>query len=178
LSKPIQQLTAGLSELAAGNLDTRVAVRRDDEIGRAIQAFNSMAEKLKESTDRLVYLTQLQSWQMLARKMAHEVKNSLTPIRLTVEEMVARSSGTEKAFLEQAAQIVVDEVEGLERRVRAFSQFSAEPPLAPRPLDVNAVLEDRIEFLKNGHPEVTYRARLDAGSPQAYADEDLLKGIL
>jgi two-component system, NtrC family, nitrogen regulation sensor histidine kinase NtrY len=178
LSRPIQQLTVGLSELAAGKLDTRVEVRRDDEIGRAILAFNSMAAKLKESTDRLVYLTQLQSWQMLARKMAHEVKNSLTPIRLTVEEMVARSSGSERAFLEQAAQIVVDEVEGLERRVRAFSQFSAEPPLAPRSLDVNAVLEDRIGFLKGGHPEVSYRSRLAAGCPKAFADEDLLKGIL
>jgi nitrogen fixation/metabolism regulation signal transduction histidine kinase len=137
-----------------------------------------MAGQLQERTDRLVYLTQLASWQMLARKMAHEVKNSLTPIRLTVEEMVARSSGSERSFLEQAAQIVVDEIEGLERRVRAFSQFAAEPPLAPRPLDVNAVLEDRIGFLKSGHPEVSYEARLAAGAPRAFADEDLLKGIL
>ena len=178
LSQPIQQLTAGLSQLAAGKLDTRVEVRRDDEIGRAIQAFNGMAAKLQESTDRLVYLTQLASWQMLARKMAHEVKNSLTPIRLTVEEMVARSTASERGFLEQAAQIVVDEIEGLERRVRAFSQFSAEPPMAPRPLDVNAVLEDRMGFLKSGHPEVSYQARLAAGSPKAFADEDALKGIL
>jgi two-component system, NtrC family, nitrogen regulation sensor histidine kinase NtrY len=178
LSAPIQQLTAGLSELAAGKLETRVETRRSDEIGRAIQAFNEMAGQLQERTDRLVYLTQLASWQMLARKMAHEVKNSLTPIRLTVEEMVARSSASERSFLEQAAQIVVDEIEGLERRVRAFSQFAAEPPLAPRALDVNAVLEDRIGFLKSGHPEVTYQARLAAGAPKAFADEDLVKGIL
>jgi nitrogen fixation/metabolism regulation signal transduction histidine kinase len=164
--------------LAAGKLETRVETRRDDEIGRAIQAFNEMAGQLQERTDRLVYLTQLASWQMLARKMAHEVKNSLTPIRLTVEEMVARSTSSERAFLEQAAQIVVDEIEGLERRVRAFSQFAAEPPLAPRSLDVNAVLEDRIGFLKSGHPEVSYQARLAAGAPKAFADEDLLKGIL
>jgi two-component system, NtrC family, nitrogen regulation sensor histidine kinase NtrY len=178
ISAPIQQLTAGLSQLAAGKLGTRVDVQRDDEIGRAIQAFNEMAAQLQERTDRLVYLTQLASWQTLARKMAHEVKNSLTPIRLTVEEMVARGTSSERAFLEQAAQIVVDEVEGLERRVRAFSQFAAEPPLAPRPLDVNAVLEDRIGFLKTGHPEVSYEARLAAGAPQAFADEDLVKGIL
>ena len=90
ISRPIQQLTAGLSELAAGDLKARVPAGRDDEIGRAMQAFNDMACKLQESTERLVYLGQLASWQMLARKMAHEVKNSLTPIRLTVEEMLAR----------------------------------------------------------------------------------------
>ena len=178
ISRPIQQLTVGLSQLAAGKLDTRVNVARDDEIGRAIRAFNEMAGQLQESTDRLVYLTQLASWQMLARKMAHEVKNSLTPIRLTVEEMVARSSGEERAFLEQAAQIVVDEIEGLERRVRAFSQFAAEPPVAPREIDLNALVEDRIAFLKSGHPEVRYDVRLAHGALKAFVDEDLVKGIL
>ena len=55
--------------------------------------------------------------------MAHEVKNSLTPIRLTVEEMLARYDEADRAFMEQATQIVVDEIETLERRIRAFSQL-------------------------------------------------------
>ncbi len=80
--------------------------------------------------------------------------------------------------MEQAAQIVVEEVESLERRVRAFSQFAAEPPVLPQPLDLNALLEERIAFLKAGHPEVTYDLRLDGGHPTALADQDLVKGIL
>ena len=63
--------------------------RRDDEIGSAVGAFNDMAEKLQESTERLVYLRQSASWQTLASKMSPERKNSLTPIRLTVEENMA-----------------------------------------------------------------------------------------
>ncbi len=138
ISHPIQQLTRGLSELARGNFAARLPVDRDDEVGRATTAFNDTASQLQQSRDRLVYLTQLASWQVLARKMAHEVKNSLTPIRLTVEEMVARHSESNRAFLEQAAAIVVDEVESLERRVRAFSEFSAEPDVCPEPIDVNS----------------------------------------
>ena len=178
ISRPIQQLTAGLSHLAAGDLTTRVEARSDDEIGRAIRAFNDMAERLQRSTERLVYLTQLASWRTLARKMAHEVKNSLTPIRLTVEEMLARYGDRDRAFVEQAAQIVVEEVESLERRIRAFSQFAAEPPVQPVPLDLNALLEERVAFLKTGHPEVAYDLRLDAAHPTALADQDLVKGIL
>jgi nitrogen fixation/metabolism regulation signal transduction histidine kinase len=178
ISRPIQQLTAGLSHLAAGDLTTRVEARSDDEIGRAIRAFNDMAERLQRSTERLVYLTQLASWRTLARKMAHELKNSLTPIRLTVEEMLARYGDRDRAFVEQAAQIVVEEVESLERRIRAFSQFAAEPPVEPVPLDLNALLEERVAFLKNGHPELAYDLRLDAAHPTALADQDLVKGIL
>jgi nitrogen fixation/metabolism regulation signal transduction histidine kinase len=178
ISRPIQQVTAGLIELAKGNFSHRLTVNRDDEIGRATQAFNETAGQLQQSRDRLVYLTQLASWQVLARKMAHEVKNSLTPIRLTVEEMVARHSESNRAFLEQAAAIVVDEVESLERRVRAFSEFSAEPEVCPAPINVNSLVEERIAFLKNAHPEVSYAVRLAQEGPNALADEDLVKGIL
>jgi nitrogen fixation/metabolism regulation signal transduction histidine kinase len=178
ISRPIQQVTAGLMEVAKGNFSHRLMVNRDDEIGRATQAFNDTAAQLQQSRDRLVYLTQLASWQVLARKMAHEVKNSLTPIRLTVEEMVARHSESNRTFLEQAAAIVVDEVESLERRVRAFSEFSAEPDVCPAPINVNSVVEERIAFLRNAHPEVSYAVRLAQDSPNAMADEDLVKGIL
>jgi len=178
MSRPIRQLTTGLSEVAAGHLDYRVAVARDDEIGAAIQAFNRMAEELKQSQERLVYLTRLESWQALARKMAHEVKNSLTPIRLTMEEIVARQNGTGGEFYEQAAQIVVDEIVGLERRVRAFSEFASEPPISPRTIDINVMLEERIAFLRAAHPEVVYNTRLAPEGLKVYADEDLVKGVL
>ncbi|HTS66826.1 MAG TPA: ATP-binding protein [Candidatus Acidoferrales bacterium] len=178
ISLPIQQLTAGLGELAGGDLAARVPARRDDEIGRAIQAFNHMADRLQESTERLVYLRQMASWQTLARKMAHEVKNSLTPIRLTVEEMLVRHEEADTAFMTQAAQIVVDEIETLERRIRAFSQFAAEPPVRPAPLDLNSLLEERIAFLKSAHPEIAYDCRFGDRIPAAMADQDLVKGIL
>jgi nitrogen fixation/metabolism regulation signal transduction histidine kinase len=178
ISRPIDQLTAGLGQLAAGDLGARVETNRDDEIGRAIRAFNDLAARLEESTGRLVYLGQMASWQTLARKMAHEVKNSLTPIRLTVEEMTARCDEPDRAFMEQASQIVVEEIETLERRIRAFSQFAAEPPVRPAEMDVNSLLRERVAFLSAAHPEVSYDCRLDDGLPPVLADQDLVKGIL
>jgi two-component system, NtrC family, nitrogen regulation sensor histidine kinase NtrY len=178
ISRPIQYLTTGLSQVASGNMDYRVAAERNDEIGAAMHAFNNMAEELKQSQERLVYVTRLESWQALARKMAHEIKNSLTPIRLTMEEIAARQSGAGGEFYQQAAQIVVDEVVSLERRVRAFSEFSSEPPISPRTLDVNALLEERIALLRAAHPEVVYNTRLAPDSPRVFADEDLIKGVL
>jgi two-component system, NtrC family, nitrogen regulation sensor histidine kinase NtrY len=177
-SRPIVNLTEALKSLAGGNFRMRVPNERTDEIGLATEAFNRMAAQLEQSRERLVYLTQLASWQVLARKTAHEVKNSLTPIRLTVEEMVARGHNPDRAFLEQAAGIVVDEIESLERRIRAFSEFSSEPPVCPEQLDVHAIVEDRIAFLKSAHPEVRYAVEVAANTPSAMADQDLVKGIL
>jgi nitrogen fixation/metabolism regulation signal transduction histidine kinase len=178
LTRPIRQLTKGLSEVAAGRLDQRVEVTRLDEIGVAIDTFNRMADELRHSRERLVYVTRLESWQALARKMAHEVKNSLTPIRLTMEEVAARYSGSRNEFLQQASQIVVDEVTALERRVRSFADFSSEPPMRPKELDINSLLQERISFLKTSHPEIVYSTRLSLEVPRAVADEDLVKGML
>jgi two-component system nitrogen regulation sensor histidine kinase NtrY len=177
-SRPIVKLTEALKSLADGDFRIRVPNERTDEIGLATEAFNRTAAQLEHSRDRLVSLTQLASWQVLARKTAHEVKNSLTPIRLTVEEMVARAHNPDRAFLEQAAGIVVDEIESLERRIRAFSEFSSEPPICPEQLDVHAIVEERIAFLKSAHPEVRYAVEAAANTPSALADQDLVKGIL
>jgi len=142
-----------------------------------VDAFNHMADQLRRQRERLVHLTQMSSWQSLARKTAHELKNSLTPIRLTVEEMAAREPA-DRAFMEQAAQIVVSEIETLERRVRAFSELGREPSTPPEALDINLLAAERVSLLKPAHPGTDYRFRLDASSPQVHASPDLVKGIL
>jgi nitrogen fixation/metabolism regulation signal transduction histidine kinase len=183
ISKPIQQLTAGLTDFAAGDWDRRVATATladrtpRDEVGKAVDAFNRMADQLHSNRARLVYLTQMASWQSLARKTAHELKNSLTPIRLTVEEIQARQPA-DRAFIDQAVQIVVSEIDALERRVRAFSEFSSEPAVALSAVDVNACVNERVAFQRLVHTETTFNLQLDHEAPRAHADGDLLKGAL
>ena len=184
VSRPIQGLTAALSDFAGGNWSRRLetgtnpgAVPRD-EVDRAVAAFNDMADQLEENRERLVHLTRMATWQSLARKTAHELKNSLTPIRLTVEEMQARHSGSERAFMDQAVQIVVSEIESLERRVRAFSEFASEPAVHAEDLDISAVVNERVALLRRVHPEVMYDLQLDGRGPRAHAPLDLVNGIL
>jgi nitrogen fixation/metabolism regulation signal transduction histidine kinase len=188
VSRPMQQLTAALTDFAGGDWSRRLetgakpGVPPRDEVTRAVDAFNHMADQLEENRERLVHLTRLASWQSLARKTAHELKNSLTPIRLTVEEMQARHPAPkvseERAFMDQAVQIVVSEIESLERRVRAFSEFASEPQVRPESLDINAVVTERVALLRPVHPTVTYDLRLDDGRPRAHAAPDMVNGIL
>ena len=87
------ELTAGLTDFAAGDWRASTASnRRATRRSRAVPSTRSIAWPIScdDSRERLVHLTQMASWQSLARKTAHELKNSLTPIRLTVEEMLAR----------------------------------------------------------------------------------------
>jgi nitrogen fixation/metabolism regulation signal transduction histidine kinase len=136
-----------------------------------------MADQLRQSRERLVYLTQVASWQSLARKTAHELKNSLTPIRLTVEEIQARQPA-DRAFIDQAAQIVVSEIDALERRVRAFSEFASDPAVVLEDVDVNAIVTERVALQQRVHPDTVFQLRLDPRRPLANAGIDLVKGLL
>ena len=184
IGRPIEQLTAALTDFAGGDWSRRLETagrldgRPRDEVGRAVDAFNHMADQLEESRERLVHLTRMASWQSLARKTAHELKNSLTPIRLTVEEMQARQPASERAFMDQAVQIVVSEIESLERRVRAFSEFASEPLVRPEVLDINAVVTERVALLRPAHPGVTWQLALADARPRVHASPDLVNGIL
>ena len=182
ISRPIQQLTAALSAFAAGDWSRRLPVASEatgarDEVGNALEAFNHMADQLRQQRERLVYLTQMASWQSLARKTAHELKNSLTPIRLTVEEIQARQPA-DRAFIDQAAQIVVSEIDALERRVRAFSEFASDPEVVLETVDVNALVTERVALQRRVHPGTDFQLRLDPRRPLANAGADLVKGIL
>jgi nitrogen fixation/metabolism regulation signal transduction histidine kinase len=177
VSRPMRSLTQGLQTLASGDFAVRLDGAGADEAGQAIAAFNETAEQLEESREKLVELTRVASWQMLARKMAHEVKNSLTPIRLTMEEIGARNGSVDSTFLKQASQIVADEVTTLEKRVCAFSDFAAEPPAHPRETDLNALVSERIAFLRPSHPDVAYDVQL-AERADATVDPDLVRGVL
>ena len=179
ISRPSSNSPPGFGKLAAGISNARVQARRDDEIGRAIQAFNHMAGQLQESTERLVYLRQLASWQTLARKMAHEVKNSLTPIRLTVEEMLARYDESDRGFMEQATQIVVDEIEtpgaahprvlAIRRRAAGAARRRGRQRAAARAHRVPA---------RRRIPKWPTTAGWRRARRRVMADQDLLKGIL
>ena len=78
----------------------------------------------------------------------------------------------------EAAGIVVSEIDTLERRVRAFSEFSREPPVVPEILDVNALVTERLSLLGPAHPDTTYTLDVDERGPRAHAGADLVKGIL
>jgi len=182
VSRPIRQLTAALTDFAAGDWSRRIETGRGgarrDEVELAVDAFNRMANQLEDNRERLVHLARLASWQSLARKTAHELKNSLTPIRLTVEEIQARQPPSERAFVDHAVQIVISEIESLERRVRAFSEFASEPPATPEIIDLNALVAERVALLRPVHPDAACRLELDDRRPLAYASADLVKGIL
>ena len=122
----------------------------------------------------------MSSWQTLARKTAHELKNSLTPIRLTVEEMArAAAAAGSRLHGSGGADRRVSEIETLERRVRAFSELRASRPVNPEVLDLNALVDGtRGAAQARASRTTTIVSGSTRAAPRVHASADLVKGIL
>lgn len=174
---PLQRLLEATRAIGAGRWDVRVPVRGRDEVARLSANFNDMVRRLDAQSRRLVDLETMAGWREMARALAHEVKNPLTPIQLTVEEMRERYRGDDreyKALLEECARIVVQEVESLRNVVARFREFSR--PVQPRfaPLDLNALVADTGALQR----DLTVELDLTADLGPVRADEDHLRQIL
>ena len=88
VSRPIEELARAAEEVASGNWDARVPERGRDEVGVLARSFNHMTEQLTSQRERLVQSERVAAWRELARRLAHELKNPLFPLQLTVENLV------------------------------------------------------------------------------------------
>jgi len=144
-TRRVALLAGATRQVAGGDLDAHVPTRARDELGDLARAFNEMVQRLRASRERIAYLEKIGAWQQVARRLAHEIKNPLTPIQLAVQQLERKYPGGDEAFdvlLADACDIIREEVGGLRRLVVAFSGFAKLPEVQPEPLDVNSLIDD------------------------------------
>jgi len=130
ITKPIKVLGEGIEKVAGGNLDTRIEEVGGGEMRRLLHDFNEMATRLRSLQKEVVRLERLAAWRQMARRLAHEIKNPLTPIQLSAQQMHDEfrggASDSEQLVLE-ATSIIEEEVQRLRTLVSQFSQFARLP---------------------------------------------------
>ena len=144
-TRRIFTLVSGTRLVAAGDLESRVELTGRDELAELAQAFNRMVENLAHDREQIVYLQRVSTWQDVARKMAHEIKNPLTPIQLAVQQCVSSYRGDDERYgrlLRDAEEIVTEEISSLRRLVDAFRTLGQLPKVEARPLDLGSVVDD------------------------------------
>ncbi|MBN8617224.1 MAG: HAMP domain-containing protein, partial [Deltaproteobacteria bacterium] len=130
LTRRVSVLADAARKVGAGDLTIEVPSDRGDEVGELVRAFNAMVRDIRSSRDRIEYLQRMAAWQEMARRLAHEIKNPLTPIQLAVQDLHERYQGDDARFrrrLGDARDIVEEEVRTLRRLVTEFSDFARLP---------------------------------------------------
>jgi two-component system nitrogen regulation sensor histidine kinase NtrY len=143
VTRPVELLARAAQEVAAGNWNTRVEVPGDDEISQLAESFNRMTSELLTQKERLVQTERVAAWRELARRLAHELKNPLFPLQLTVENLLRSRRQSSEQFEEifnESARTLLAEISNLKTIIGRFSEFSKMPQPQLQAVEGNEIL--------------------------------------
>ena len=178
INTPIRSLVAGTEQISNGNLDYQVAVQTDDEFALLAGAFNRMVSDLKTRTEELRRAEKIAAWQDIAQKLAHEIKNPLTPIQLSAQRLQRRYRNNPddlSELLERCTQTIITEVEGLRRLLDEFSVLAQMPAPELSPVDLRETLDATLALFDEFPDHIDCQIDLPADLPPVSADADHLK---
>ena len=181
ISTPIVSLAQATRDVTDGKLDTRIEIQAQGELGTLIDSFNQMTAELRSLRARLLHSQRMAAWQEVARRLAHEIKNPLTPIQLSAERMLRRLKRPERGDLativEQGAAGIVQQVNVLKILVKEFAEFARMPEARPLPQDLDTITAEAVTLFRG---ESTQDVRfLAAGNlPRIPIDKNLFIGML
>ncbi len=182
VTRPVEQLAQAAQDVAAGNWNARVAVSGQDELAQLADSFNQMTAELLGQKERLVQAERVAAWRELARRLAHELKNPLFPLQLTVENLVRARQQNPEQFEEvfrESSRTLLAEISNLKGIIGRFSEFSKMPPPQLQPVQVNDAMRGVAKLFQAqleapGQAKISCALQLDPLLEPVAADAELL----
>ncbi|MGA2977143.1 MAG: ATP-binding protein [Spirochaetia bacterium] len=164
---PIAHLEDATRRVAEGDFSFRILTRRQDEMATLVDSFNGMISELERSRRKLLQAERITAWQEIAQRLAHEIRNPLTPIKLSAQRIVKKHEERAEDFdkvLHPAVSSIITEVENLERLLREFGDFAKLP--VPQPTQAN--LKEMLLEVASVYRNLSSAVRIDMGEvPEA-----------
>jgi signal transduction histidine kinase len=182
VSNPVARLSRATRQIAAGRLDVRLVAETSDELSRLIDDFNGMAATLSAQRAELARTNQLKAWAEMARQVAHEIKNPLTPIQLAAEhlEHVHADRGRPLGpVFDQCVATILRQVRLLRQIASEFSTFAGQPVARFGPVELGSLVDEVVRPYQVGiTPATTIAVDLPAGLPPVWVDRTLVARAL
>ena len=180
VTKPINRLTEGATEIASGNLEHQVHVQSRDELGQLAAAFNQMRADLKVNLEKLLTTERIAAWKDVARRIAHEIKNPLFPIRISVENLQHAKSKPDifDELFDECTETVLEEVTRLQRMVDEFSRFARMPAPERTAADINRIVQHATSLYAESAQSVAVETTLASDLPNISVDSEQLTQTL
>jgi two-component system nitrogen regulation sensor histidine kinase NtrY len=177
IAAPIHRLKEATARVSKGDLDVTVTPSRaDGEIGELITSFDKMTKDLKRSRDDLVRYEREMAWREMAKQVAHEIKNPLTPMKLSLQHL--RQTYKDKVadfdhIFEEVSKTIVEQIDALSHIASEFSRFARMPKPELEPCDINAILQESVHLFER---DESVQFQVELGTlPPAMADREELR---
>jgi nitrogen fixation/metabolism regulation signal transduction histidine kinase len=176
ITRPVLELVEASEKIAKGDFSINLTRKEQDEIAVLYESFNQMAKQLDHGRKMMYQTQKLQAWSDIARKLIHEIKNPLTPIRLSAERLYRRYEENHPEFpliVKDATNTIIEEVNILMNMLSEFSKFARLPEINLAEENINSILENCIDMY--GNDATSFIVNLDANLPTVKCDKTLLR---
>ncbi len=182
IADPVNRLTRATRRIARGDLDARIAATSRDELRRLVEDFNGMAADLKRQRAELERTQRLEAWADMARQVAHDIKNPLTPIQLSAEHAQRLNVDQGRPLspvLDECITSILTQVKLLRQIAAEFSSFASSPTAHPAPTDLAALIDEVVTPYRSGLAErVAVEVQSADGLPLVTIDRTLFARAL
>ena len=180
ITKPIHQLTSGVSRIASGELTHQLEARSRDEIGQLTRSVNRMAADLKTNLERRISAERVAAWRDVARQIAHEIKNPLFPIRVSIENLRKARSRPEifDEICDDCTETIIEEVNRLQRLVDEFHHFARMPLPDRKPSNLNQIVEHALNLYSQSLSRIQIETDLNPDLPHISVDPEQIAQVL
>lgn len=186
VTRPVEQLASAAQDVASGNWNARVEISGHDEVAQLAESFNRMTTELLAQKERLVQTERVAAWRELARRLAHELKNPLFPLQLTVENLMRARTQSPEQFDEvfrESSETLLAEIANLKGIIGRFSEFSKMPQPQLQRVQVNEIVSAVTQLFQAqlqapGRAAITCDLEVDQSLAAVAADPDLLHRAL
>lgn len=180
ISNPILKLQKATEQLSKGNIDVQVRSKSRDEIGELVNSFNRMIRELKRSRAELQKAEREGAWRDIARQVAHEIKNPLTPMKLAMQHLYyayTHGSNDFQSIIQTTNKLIIDQIETLNRIATEFSSFAKLPGRNYESLDMSTILNDVVNLM-NTKGNILLKLPPDSQKSKVTGDRDEIKRAL
>lgn len=178
ITQPLKRLQKATIQLATGDLAVQVKESRFSPLNDLIISFNDMSQELQSSRNKLIQAEKDAAWRDMARILAHEIKNPLTPMRLSLERLEMKHDIKSKDFdsvFSNVTKVIHEEIDNLQSFATEFSSFAKLPEAIMKHYDVNSQISD---ICLPYQSEISINTNLDKSLPKLYADRVQIKQVL
>ena len=182
IADPVNRLARATRRIARGELDAHVIATSSDELGRLVEDFNRMARDLASQREEVERTHRLEAWAEMARQVAHEIKNPLTPIQLNAEHLrrvnVDRG-GPLSPILDQSVATILTQVKLLRQIASEFSSFASSPTVQAAHVDISQLLHELVEPYRTAlGGQIHFNVDVPPDLPPVYVDRTLVARAL
>jgi nitrogen fixation/metabolism regulation signal transduction histidine kinase len=179
ISEPIEHLVRGMHRIAAGDFNVSVRTGAKDEFRFLVDSFNGMAVDLKQTRENLLRAERVAAWQEVAKRISHEMKNSLTPATLTLRRLRRQmESGSGGSEAQELMKTVEEEMDSLRRMSAEFAEFSRLPQPEKSSVRLNDIVQSAVRMAESSYGGVTFQTDLSRDLPVIEADPEQIKRVI